>query len=104
MHKTAEGFGFNQSYLERPSTRQAISLYPAGMDEAQTALSGFGQGSVTATPLQMAMVAAGIANDGVVMKPYLVDERAVADSQRAAAPDAVRASSPRRSRPRAPAR
>ncbi len=29
---------------------------------------------MAATPLQMAMVAAGIANDGVVMKPYLVDE------------------------------
>jgi penicillin-binding protein A len=44
------------------------------MDEAQTALSGFGQGSVTATPLQMAMVAAGIGNRGVVMRPYLTDE------------------------------
>ena len=45
------------------------------MDDAQTALSGFGQGSVTSTPLQMAMVTAGIANDGVVMKPYLVDSQ-----------------------------
>nr|BFE85074.1 hypothetical protein GCM10020093_076750 [Planobispora longispora] len=31
------------------------------------------------TPLQMAMVAAGIANDGVVMKPYLV--KRVTDSE-----------------------
>ena len=44
------------------------------MDEPQTALSGIGQASVTATPLQMAMVSAGIANDGVVMRPYVVDE------------------------------
>jgi penicillin-binding protein A len=29
---------------------------------------------VTATPLQMAMVAAGIANDGEVMRPYVVEE------------------------------
>src|ERR1700753_3222906 len=43
------------------------------MAPAQTALFGFGQGSVTATPLQMAMVTAGIANHGVVMKPYLVN-------------------------------
>ena len=43
------------------------------MDDAQTALSGFGQGSVTATPLQMAMVTAGVANNGVVMRPYVVD-------------------------------
>ena len=72
MHEQAEGYGFNQHYLDDLPT-QAISRYPEGMDPPQTALSGFGQGSVTATPLQMAMVTAGIANHGVVMKPYLVD-------------------------------
>ena len=73
MHKQAEAFGFNQSYLQ-DLPGQATSRYPGGMDAAATALSGFGQGSVTATPLQMAMVSAGIANDGVVMRPYLTDE------------------------------
>lgn len=73
MHKTAEGYGFNQSYLQ-DLPGQAVSQYPAGLDPPQTALSGFGQGSVTSTPLQMAMVAAGIANRGVVMRPYLTDE------------------------------
>jgi penicillin-binding protein A len=34
---------------------------------------------VRATPLQMAMVAAGIANGGVVMRPYYVDEVQSAD-------------------------
>jgi penicillin-binding protein A len=76
MHKQAEGYGFNQLYLKSDQLPyQAISRYPAGMDPPQTAISGFGQGSVTATPLQMAMVAAGIANNGVVMTPYLVDSR-----------------------------
>jgi penicillin-binding protein A len=37
-------------------------------------LSAIGQSNVAATPLQMAMVGAGIANGGTVMKPYLVDE------------------------------
>jgi peptidoglycan glycosyltransferase len=74
MHRQAEGYGFNQSYLtDLPG--QAISKYPSGMDEASTALSGFGQGSVTASPLQMAMVTAGIANNGVVMRPYVVAGR-----------------------------
>jgi peptidoglycan glycosyltransferase len=73
MHKTAEGFGWNQSYLQ-DLPGQAVSQYPSGLDEAQTALTGFGQGSVTATPLQMAMAAAGIGNRGVVMRPYLTDE------------------------------
>jgi peptidoglycan glycosyltransferase len=75
MHAQAEGYGFNQHYLDTDQLPfQAISRYPAGLDPAQTALAGFGQGSVTATPLQMAMTAAGIANNGVVMKPHLVQE------------------------------
>jgi penicillin-binding protein A len=74
MHRQAEGYGFNQSYLDPDQLPgQAISGYPAGEDAAGTALSGFGQDSVTATPLQMAMVTAGIANHGVVMKPHLID-------------------------------
>ncbi|MFZ2014855.1 MAG: penicillin-binding protein 2, partial [Nocardioides sp.] len=75
MHAQAEGYGFNQHYLDTDQLPyQAISRYPAGLDPAQTAIAGFGQGSVTATPLQMAMTAAGIANNGVVMKPHLVEE------------------------------
>jgi penicillin-binding protein A len=38
------------------------------------AQSGFGQGQVVATPLQMAQVAATIANGGSVPAPYLVSE------------------------------
>ncbi|QIK74898.1 peptidoglycan D,D-transpeptidase FtsI family protein [Nocardioides piscis] len=72
MTEQAEAFGFNSTSLE-DLPGQARSLYPPDMDQAQTALSGIGQSSVTATPLQMAMVAAGIANDGEVMQPYLVD-------------------------------
>lgn len=67
----AEKLGFNKSF-ETPLTSTASS-YPRGLDDAQTALTGFGQGKVTATPLQMAMVAAGLGNEGVVMNPRLVD-------------------------------
>ena len=73
MRAQAEAFGFNQDYLD-DLPLQAQSRYPDDMDRPQTAMSGIGQASVTATPLQMAMVAAGIANGGVVMKPYIVDE------------------------------
>ena len=73
MADQAEKFGFNDTSLEDLGG-QARSLYPRDMDAPQTALSGIGQSSVTATPLQMAMVAAGIANDGDVMRPYVVDE------------------------------
>ncbi|KQM39508.1 penicillin-binding protein 2 [Microbacterium sp. Leaf203] len=67
----AEKYGFNTSFsLPLESTP---STYPASPNAPQTALSGFGQGDVRATPLQMAMVSAGIANDGVVMNPRMVD-------------------------------
>jgi len=71
IRETAEKFGFNTAF-ELPLESTASS-YPSGLDDPQTALSGFGQGQVTATPLQMAMVAAGVANDGAVMKPRMVD-------------------------------
>ena len=73
MADQAEAFGFNATSLEDLGG-QAESLYPRDMDPPQTALSGIGQSSVTATPLQMAMVVAAIANDGDVMRPYVVDE------------------------------
>ncbi len=69
----AENYGFNQSF-DIPLTSTA-SKYPQTIsDDAQTALSGFGQGQVVATPLQMAMVSAGIANGGIVMNPRMVDK------------------------------
>ena len=37
------------------------------------AIGGFGQGSTTMVPMQMAMVASTIANGGVMMKPHVVD-------------------------------
>ena len=72
MEEMAEKFGFNEQYLDE--LPMASSIFPGDMDAAQTGQSGIGQFEVAATPLQMAMVAAGIANGGTVMKPYLVDE------------------------------
>ena len=67
----AEKYGFNSSFsMPLASTP---STYPSALDAPQTALSGFGQGPVRATPLQMAMVSAGIANGGVVMNPRMID-------------------------------
>ena len=35
-------------------------------------IGGFGQGNTTMVPLHMAMIAASVANDGVMMKPHVV--------------------------------
>ncbi|MGA7149348.1 MAG: penicillin-binding transpeptidase domain-containing protein [Microbacterium sp.] len=71
IREEADKYGFNSS-LQLPLMSTASS-YPRALDDAQTALTGFGQGQVTATPLQMAMVSAGIANGGLVMSPRMVE-------------------------------
>ncbi|MEV8267578.1 penicillin-binding transpeptidase domain-containing protein [Microbacterium sp. NPDC076911] len=70
IREEAEKYGFNSS-VEIPLV-STPSVYPRALDDAQTALTGFGQGQVTATPIQMAMVSAGIANEGVVMTPRML--------------------------------
>jgi peptidoglycan glycosyltransferase len=73
LRAEAEKYGFNNASIDIP-LGVVTSSYPTGALSAdKVALTGFGQGSVTATPLQMAMVSAGIANGGMVMKPRMVD-------------------------------
>ncbi|WP_040167932.1 peptidoglycan D,D-transpeptidase FtsI family protein [Microbacterium gorillae] len=73
IRATAEKFGFN-STVTTPLESTA-SVYPRSIsDEATTGLSGFGQTDVRATPLQMAMVSAAIANGGALMKPTMIDD------------------------------
>lgn len=43
-------------------------------DDPQLAQSAIGQNDVAATPLQMALVAAAVANKGVIMKPHAMSE------------------------------
>lgn len=70
MIEMAEAFGFN----DEPTVdiAAAESRFPTEIDEAQTALTAIGQYEVAASPLQIAQVAAAIANDGEMMRPYLV--------------------------------
>ncbi|MFC4612405.1 peptidoglycan D,D-transpeptidase FtsI family protein [Streptomyces maoxianensis] len=74
----AERFGFNNDKLDVP-VRASKSVFPSGMDRPSTAYSGIGQFEVTATPLQMAMVSAAIADDGVMQSPHLVSKVVDAD-------------------------
>jgi penicillin-binding protein A len=77
LREQAAKFGFGERQL--PELGAAASQFPADPNEPQTAQSAIGQFDVRATPLQMAMVAAGIANKGDVMKPYLVQNVKTAD-------------------------
>ncbi|MEV7339905.1 penicillin-binding transpeptidase domain-containing protein [Streptomyces sp. NPDC093544] len=74
----AEKFGFNDKSQDVP-VRAYTSVYPSDMDESSTALTGIGQFDVTATPLQMAMVSAAIANDGKLVSPHMVSQTSDSD-------------------------
>jgi peptidoglycan glycosyltransferase len=70
LRAQAAKFGFGDS-LQVPM-RVATSSVPAELNAPQAAQAAIGQYDVRATPLQMAMVAAGIGNGGSVMTPYLI--------------------------------
>ena len=86
MIEAAEAFGFNDEVpFDLPDP--ASSVFPRSIENPDTgeettldqnrgvlAQLSIGQNGVSATPLQMALVAAGVANDGVIMSPYVVQE------------------------------
>jgi penicillin-binding protein A len=73
----ANDFGFgDEPPLDLPNVAASTIAEPGFFEQnlpllAQTAI---GQNTVRATPLQMALVAAGIANGGVVMEPHVLKE------------------------------
>ncbi len=75
LFKTAEKFRFNRNI---PADGIIIdnSRFPKYdiSEKGNLAQAGIGQAEVLATPVQMALVAQAIANDGVMLKPVLVDK------------------------------
>ena len=77
LSDVAERFGFNQQIpFELPVATSAI---PRDQDLPAVAQSSIGQRDVRATPMQMALVAAAIANGGELIRPHLVE--AIRDPQ-----------------------
>jgi penicillin-binding protein A len=73
---TAEAFGFNDvPPLELGTIASTIpGAGSFASDVPGVAQSAIGQRDVRATPLQMALVAAAVANAGTIMEPYLIAE------------------------------
>jgi cell division protein FtsI/penicillin-binding protein 2 len=77
----ADKFGFDKQLNFDVSTATSVMSNPDEMTEWETAWAAVGQpvgmhadpNGPVATVLQMALVGCGIANDGVIMQPYLVD-------------------------------
>lgn len=86
----AEAFGFNDTPpidLTSPARSRFPSDFGAFLrasdvqpdadiveDTPRLAQTAIGQNDVSATPLQMALVAAAVANEGVIMRPHVMDE------------------------------
>ncbi|MGB4442086.1 MAG: FtsW/RodA/SpoVE family cell cycle protein [Coriobacteriia bacterium] len=76
----SEGFGINAPVPFDLPAATSLMPDPAEMTVWETAWAGVGQpvgehdspAGPQVTPLQMALVASGIANDGVVMRPYVI--------------------------------
>jgi cell division protein FtsI/penicillin-binding protein 2 len=78
LKNTADSFGMNSS-VSIPGVTVAPSQYVIPPSLALTAYSAIGQFSDTATPLQEAMLSAAIANNGTLMKPYLIQQVTASD-------------------------
>ena len=72
LRRAAEAFGFNDNFLFKDIVVEN-SVYPtANRTQFELATSGFGQSAIVASPMHMCLVAAAIANDGVMMEPQLI--------------------------------
>lgn len=69
----AEAFGIDGEGFTMPLEVEGSTLGDIEND-AELGVSSIGQQDVQVTPMQAAMIAAAVANDGVLMKPYLVEQ------------------------------
>ncbi len=73
LRRTCEKLGFNGKLsIDFPAGKSAFALTDksSGSEIMATAI---GQGKTTITPLQNLLISASIANDGEMMRPYLID-------------------------------
>ena len=72
LRQTAESFGFNDNFLFRDLVVENSAYPTENRNQFEIATSGIGQSAIAASPMHMCMVAAAIANGGVMMEPALL--------------------------------
>ena len=73
LAKTSENFAFNKDYKFDLDKNKSVIPFK-DLNEADLAMTGFGYGKTQITPLHMTMVTSAIANNGLMMKPRIVDK------------------------------
>jgi peptidoglycan glycosyltransferase len=78
IKSTADGFGYNQN-LGITGVNVATSNFTAESDPSFTAYDAIGQHDTVASPLEEAMMSATVADNGTLMKPYLIQQVTASD-------------------------
>jgi peptidoglycan glycosyltransferase len=86
LAEAARGWGWESTIpFDLPTAASEVFTMSGFLDDpVAVAETAFGQGELLVTPLQMALVAAGVANEGEIMRPYLVASLTVPDGERVA--------------------
>lgn len=74
LKSVAKRFGIGEKLNFDILTSKSYFTYDHPMGQTDLAAVGIGQGKLLVTPLNMALVAAAIGNDGVMMTPYMVEK------------------------------
>lgn len=74
FHNTADGLLFNKKLPTRLICANSIFSYSDSSNTEEKLHTAIGQGKTLVTPLHMALITSAIANDGVLMEPYVIDE------------------------------
>lgn len=72
MRQTAETLGFNENFKLGDFALYNSQFPTSASNMSDLVWAGIGQSTVLTTPMHMAMITASVANDGVMMKPWLV--------------------------------
>ena len=73
LQETADNFCLSTKIPFDIETKAVKNKF-GDLDSAHLASVAIGQGALQVTPLHMALVASGVANDGVIMRPYIVEK------------------------------
>lgn len=73
LRKTGEKLLFNKTLPISMEHSKSQLLTGDQTSDAELAATAMGQGKTLVTPLHMAMITASIANEGILMKPYIID-------------------------------
>ena len=73
VKSAAEKFGVNKEFsFDIPVSKSEIQY--SNMSDLDAALVSIGQGGLVMTPLQVAMIGSSVANNGIMLQPYIVEQ------------------------------